>query len=411
MNPVASLFQQRSKQAWIKGARYTALIAKGLHFLPIAVLLLIYFGYRALLTGLPPEFPIHLLLAILLTWILSRTGIRTFVKAADPVFLLPAEEGLREYFRKSLWYSGLMQSLKVVFWMIFLFPLFYTRIGDVGDFLAALALLLPLKIWNLWAHWLELRAEERPILHLLLRVGSNGLITLWLFSGGLFGWPLLVAILWFAALTLHYRQMYSHNRIIPWDRLLLREEQAVSAWYRLAGHFVDVPQISNEIKPRPLFNPLLRRLPRPQPENTYLYLYLRTFFRYGEPFGVYVRLTGVTALLVAFLREEWWLSVLVLPLGMLLTGIQLPWIRRIHRFQPWFRLYPRPDSQKRTDWSRLAFALLAVQATTVVILQWWLWSQPLPLLPLLLGIGWGTAWILGRLWLPKRLHKQSSSLL
>ncbi len=69
MNPVASLFQQRSKQAWIKGARYTSLIAKGLHFLPIAVLLLIYFGYRALLTGLPPEFPIHLLLAILLTWI------------------------------------------------------------------------------------------------------------------------------------------------------------------------------------------------------------------------------------------------------------------------------------------------------------------------------------------------------
>ncbi|EGK14827.1 ABC transporter permease [Kroppenstedtia eburnea] len=409
MNPVASLFRRRRKQAWIKGARYTALIAKGLHFLPFAVLLLIYFGYRALLSGLPPEFPVNLLMAVLLTWILSRTGIRTYVKAADPVFLLPAEEGLRGYFRGSLLYSGIMQSLKVVFWMAFLFPLFHARLGDAWDFLAALAILIPLKIWNLRAYWLELRID-RPAPLLLLRVGSNGLITLWLFSGGLFGWPLLVAILWFTWLTFHYWRTCSQNRIIPWDRLLLREEQTVSAWYRLAGHFVDVPQIGNEIKPRPLFNPVLRCFPPTRPENTYLYLYLRTFFRYREPFGVYVRLTGVTALLVAFLRGEWWLSALMLPLGLLITGIQLPWIRRIHRFQPWFRLYPRPDMQKRTDWSRLAFALLAGQATTVVLLQWWLWRQPFPLLPLLLGIGWSTAWILGRVWLPKRLHKQSSLL-
>jgi ABC-2 type transport system permease protein len=410
MNPVASLFRQRRRQAWIKGARYTALVAKGLHFLPFAVLLFIYFGYRAFLSGLPPGFPANLLMTVLLTWILTRTGIRTYVKPADPVFLLPAEEGLREYFRKSLLYSGIMQSLKVMFWMGFLFPLFHARLGDAWDFLAALAILIPLKVWNLWAYWLELREEDRPALLLLLRVGSNGLITLWLFSGRLFGWPLLVALVWFAWLTLYYRRMHSRNRIVPWDRLLRLEERTVSAWYRLAGHFVDVPQTGNEIRPRPLFTPFLRRLLRIRPENTYLYLYLRTFFRYREPFGVYVRLTGVTALLVAYLRGEWWLSALVLSLGLLLTGIQLPWIRRIHRYQPWFRLYPLPDMQKRTDWARLTFGLLAGQATAVVMLQWWLWKQPFPLLPLFLVIGWSMAWILGRVWLPKRLHKQSSLL-
>lgn len=409
MNPVASLFNQRRNQSWTKGARYAALIAKGLHFLPVVILILIYFGYRAFLLGLPEEFPVYLLMALLLTWTLSRTRIRTYVKPADPVFLLPADEGLREYFRRSLVYSGIVQSLKVLFLMAFLFPLFYSRVGNERDFLLALALLIPLKIWNVGIHWLELREADRRGFHLFLRWVTNGLVTLWLFAGQLFSWPLLVALVWLTWLTLYHRRLKSRVQILPWEELLLQEQRTVSGWYRLASQFVDVPHISNEVKPRPLFTLLLRRIST-SPENTYFYLYLRTFFRYREPFGVYVRLTLVTTLLVAFLREEWGLSALILPLGLFLTGIQLPWIRRIHRFQPWFRLYPRPEEEKRTGWARLAFGLLAGQATLVVALQWWLWKEPFPFLLLFLLIGWSTAWILGRLWLPKRLHKQSSLL-
>lgn len=328
-------------------------------------------------------------MAVLLTWILSRTGIRTYVKAADPVFLLPAEEGLRGYFRGSLLYSGIMQSLKVVFWMAFLFPLFHARLGDAWDFLAALAILIPLKIWNLRAYWLELRID-RPAPLLLLRVGSNGLITLWLFSGGLFGWPswlpssgspgspsIIGGPVPKTGSSLGIGCSSGKNRPSP----------PGTDWPAISSMFPRSAMKSSRAPCSTLFSAVSPT----RPENTYLYLYLRTFFRYREPFGVYVRLTGVTALLVAFLRGEWWLSALMLPLGLLITGIQLPWIRRIHRFQPWFRLYPRPDMQKRTDWSRLAFALLAGQATTVVLLQWWLWRQPFPLLPLLLGIGWSTA--------------------
>ncbi len=128
---------------------------------------------------------------------------------------------------------------------------------------------------------------------------------------------------------------------------------------------------------------------------------LANFLPLWEPFGVYVRLTGVTALLVAFLREEWWLSVLVLLLGMLphwhstsLDSSNPP------LSTPAFVSTLARTDQKRTDWSRLAFALLAVQATAVVILQWWLWSQPCLSSPYCSGSDRGTAWILGRLLVP-----------
>lgn len=407
MKPLTSLFMERRKAAWQKGARYAALIARGLHFLPIFLLVFIYYGYRAFLEWLPSDFPVYLILTVLFTWVLSQTQIRTYVKAADPVFLLPADQSLQMYFKKSLLYSMGMQSLKILFWLGFVFPLFYTHIGDGKAFLLALAVLLPLKAWNVWIHWLELRNKDGYTLHQILRWGSNGLVCLWLFSGSLFSWPLIVALGWLGWLTSYHHRFTAPASIIPWDRLLLSEEQIISRYYRLASHFVDVPHIKNERKKRPIFAPILHSV-RYGRENTYLYLYLRTFFRYREPFGVYIRLTLVTTLLLATFQPEWWLFMMILSIAMYITGIQLPWIRRIHRFQPWFRLYPLPDEKKRTGWARLAFILLGVQASLVVLLQWWLWKDPFPFLPILLLFGWLVAWFLGQVHLPKKLHQKSS---
>ncbi|MDA8353963.1 MAG: ABC transporter permease, partial [Firmicutes bacterium] len=210
-------------------------------------------------------------------------------------------------------------------------------------------------------------------------------------------------------LTLYHLKQQPPRHLIPWEALIIREQRTVSSYYRLAHQFIDVPYIGNEVKNRPAFGFFYKWLP-PTPENSYLYLYLRTFFRYREPFGVYIRLTLVTAAMMAFLRFEWWMAALTLAGGLYLTGVQLPWIRRIHRYQPWFRLYPRPVEQKQKDWSRLAVGLLAVQAVLILLPQWWLWQAPVTLLPLFLLLGWIIAWFLGRVYLPKRLHKKSSLL-
>ncbi len=409
MTPIPALFRQRMNQAWVKGSRYVALIAKGLHFLPVFLLILIYFGYRAFLEWLPAHFPVYLLFTAIFTWSLSRTRIRTFVQPADPVFLFPNLAGLKIYFRRSLAYSAGMQSLKIFLLLSFLSPLYLTRLGDMAGLVASWAVLTVLKVWNVWIYWFELHHRDRPGTQRFLRWGSNGVITLWLFSGHFFGWPLLVAILWIGWLTLYHLKQQPPRHLIPWEALIIREQRTVSSYYRLAHQFIDVPYIGNEVKNRPALGFFYKWLP-PTPENSYLYLYLRTFFRYREPFGVYIRLTLVTAAMMAFLRFEWWMAALTLAGGLYLTGVQLPWIRRIHRYQPWFRLYPRPVEQKQKDWSRLAVGLLAVQAVLILLPQWWLWQAPVTLLPLFLLLGWIIAWFLGRVYLPKRLHKKSSLL-
>ncbi|PTX59385.1 ABC-2 type transport system permease protein [Melghirimyces profundicolus] len=407
MRPIESLFLERMKHAWKKGGRYAALIAKGLHFLPIFLLISLYFGYKWLLAELPEDFPVSLLLTVLFTWTLSSTRIRTYVQKADPVFLFPDLDGLKGYFRRSLIYSAAMQSLKIWLVTVFLSPLYLTRVGEVAGLGSAWALLTLLKIWNIGIVWLEIHREDRRGVHAFLRWGTNGLITWWLFSGQWFGWPLVIGGIWLGWLTLHHIRFRSPRHLIPWETLMRWEERTVSAYYRLANQFIDVPHIGNDVTPRPVFSLLFRRLPS-RPENTYLFLYLRTFFRYREPFGVFVRLTLVTAVLLACLPAAGWFSAFILLTGLYVTGIQLPWIRRIHRYQPWFRLYPLPEKQKRTDCSRLAFWLLGAQSSLALLPQYWAWNSPLPfLLPILL-LGWGAAWFLSWIYLPRRLHKRSS---
>ncbi len=305
-----------------------------------------------------------------------------------------------------------MQSLKVVFWMIFLFPLFYTRIGDVGDFLAALALLLPLKIWNLWAHWLELRAEERPILHLLLRVGSNGLITLWLFSGGLFGWPLLYVI------SGSPRSLYIIGRCIPTTGLSLGIDCSCgkrTGCFRLVPAGRPFRRCSSDQQRNQATSPVQSFAPPPPspPAGEYLSVSVLANF---------LPLWGTLRCLCAVNGSDG--SAGRLPAGRMVavgTGATPGHAPHWHSTSldssnpPLSTLVSSLPSPGQSETNRLVPARLCfVGGTshssgdlTMVVVE----PTFASLLPLLLGIGWGTAWILGRLWLPKRLHKQSSSLL
>lgn len=398
---IGKLYSVRLQSAWKKGIRYALLIIRGLHFLPVFFLLFLYFGYKVFLDWLPATFPTYLLIAVILSGVLTRTQIRTLLKEPDPVFLMPAQNQLREYFRSSLQYSVIIQLLKTTVWMGFLFPLFFDRIGGIGAFFLSLVTLLFLKTWNVWIRWLEILSGITKELSLILRGVTNLLITAWLFYGALFGLPLVIALLWLGCITLYFRKRTPPSHIIPWDRLIALEQQTVSRYYRLANQFIDVPFIGNEIKPRPWLTFFYKWLPF-RSTNTYLYLYLRTFFRYSEPFGVTIRLTLIaTGLLCLFSFMPWYFTASIYFGALYLTAIQLPWIRRIHRYQPWFWLYPLPVKQQQTDLARLLTFVLGIQGTLILLPPLVLQSQPLGLLLILLILGWTGCYPFSHLYLSK----------
>ncbi|MFC4078393.1 ABC transporter permease [Salinithrix halophila] len=404
MNSIQSLFAKRRKKTWAKGVRYAALIAKSLQAFPIFALLILYFCYKRFLEWLPADFPTGILLAVILTVVLTRSRYRTFVQPADPYFLFPAREELDVYFRKAFFYNLVLQLGHTFVWMLFLAPLFYTGIGGTAFFVFALILLLLLKSWNLYMLRLEITGGSPSLSSLWLRGGTNLLILLWLFEGRLH--PLLIpaALLWLGLITWHKLHRQPPSSLIPWERLIAQEEQTVSAYYRLASQFVEVPHIRNEVRPR-RWLAFLEGAVSSRPDNTYLYLYLRTFLRHSEPFGATLRLTLVAAILLLTFRPSLPTGIIILAVALFVTGIQLPWIRRIHRFQPWFRLYPLPEGQKQRDLSRLVFRIIGVQSTLILLPQPLFWYAPSTWGLPLLFLGWGAGWLLGWGWIPRQKKK------
>jgi ABC-2 type transport system permease protein len=400
------LFQHRRKKAWAKGARYALAIARSLHLFPALFAIFVLAMYRKLLEEwLPPDFPVVWLLVALLTPVLATARFRSFIQPADSIFLAPASHALNRYWQQAFTYNAIIQCLFVLGWMAFLSPLYIQRVGAGIDWVMAVIVLLTFKVFHLWLRLHELFSLPPRWTDPVIRWGTSALVTFWLFSGSFFGIPLAVALVWSGLLIIHHRKRRPPRGYIPWERLISEETATVTRYYRLASQFIDIPHIGNEIKIRRGWQ-WLNRFPARRPEHTYLYLFQRTFLRYREPFGVTIRLTLITGLAVAWAGFLPSFAALLYLLGLWMTAVQLPWVRRMHRFQPWFRLYPLPEHLKTEGLSRLAWVILLAVSALMLILPALTWQHPLPALPLMLAGGWIFSTLYARWHLPRKMGRR-----
>ncbi|MDR6226431.1 ABC transporter permease [Desmospora profundinema] len=408
MNDLDHLFQDRRKKAFEKGGRYALAIARTLNLFPALFAILVLVLYRKLLEEwLPPDFPVAWLLAVILTPVLASTRFRTFIQPADPFFLAPAPDKLTRYWQRTFTYNATIQCLAVLGWMAFLSPLFIQRLGDGIAWVMAVVVLITFKVFLLWLRLHELFGKHPRWIDPVIRWVTSALVTIWLFQGEFFGIPLLAALGWTGFLILHHRKRRPPQGYIPWDRLVSEESATVTRYYRLASQFIDVPQVGNEVRIRRGWG-WLNRFPARRPEHTYLYLYQRTFLRYREPFGVSLRLTLVTGLALIWAEFSLSLAASLYFLGLWMTAVQLPWIRRIHRFQPWFRLYPLPEQQKTLGLSRLVWIILLAQSLLILVLPALTWEKPFPSVPLLLAGGWTFSTVYARWRIPRSMRKRKA---
>lgn len=406
MTDLNRLFQHRRKAAYQKGGRYALAILRTLNLFPALFALLLLVAYRKLLEEwLPPDFPVAWVLAGILTAVLAFTRFRTFLQPADPFFLAPDPSALSRYLQRAFTYNAIIQCLIVLTWMAFLSPLYIQRLGDGIDWVMTVVVLLTFKIFNLWLRFHELLAEHPQWTDSLIRWGSSALISVWLFRGEYFGIPLLLSLIWTGLLIAYHLRRRPPQGYFSWERLVSEESATVARYYRLASQFIDVPQVGNEVRIRRGWR-WLNRFPARRRENAYLYLYQRTFLRYREPFGVTLRLTLVTGIALMLTEPIPVMTVCLYFLGLWMTAIQLPWIRRIHRFQPWFRLYPLPEQQKSRDLARLVWVILLAESGLMLALPLGTWADPFPQLPLMLVGGWTFASVYAFWRIPRQTRKR-----
>jgi ABC-2 type transport system permease protein len=314
--------------------------------------------YKQWVDELSADFPFAFVIALIVSPFLTHSPVQTLLKEADLVFLLPAEKQLASYFQRAFLFSLMMQTYMLLIVIAAISPL-YVKFSHLSLWFLLIVLLL-LKVWNMWITWKGnyFIEQEMHRLSWIIRFALNFLFLYFVLSKAHFGFLISLFVIMLALLG--YFTKATNGKGLKWERLIHQDAERMMTFYRLANLFTDVPQLKEQVKRRrwlDMFLPLVsyRR------ENTFLYLYIRTFFRTSDYLGLYTRLILIACLLIYIVPSDYGKSVVSL-FCIYATGFQLYTLSRHHRTNMMLKLYPLANEQKKNVLLRFLFILLTVQA-------------------------------------------------
>ncbi|MBU5211844.1 ABC transporter permease [Heyndrickxia oleronia] len=362
MKQIENLWKERVQLHTVELRKYLKYIFND-HLLFVAIFALGAgaFYYNGWVKTLDESFPVAWVMGIILGLFLTMSPIYTFLKEADKVYLLPIEMKLKFYFRKAIHVSFMLQSYILLMILAACMPM-YAKVTGNGfkSFFLILLILLIVKLWNLYLQWDVLKIQDYRISYIdwLVRFVVNCSFIYFIIERSL-PWIYGLYILIFLGLYFIYHQA-TKEKTLKWDTLINKEEKRMSAFYRFANLFTDVPKLRGQVKRRKWLDPLLNFVQYDQ-KNTYSYLFIRTFMRTSEYFGLFIRLLLIGGFLLYF-SDQFYLVLGISIIFLYLTGFQLIPMIRFHELKIWQFLYPVQRSFKEKSFIKLLHVILLVQS-------------------------------------------------
>lgn len=316
--------------------------------------------YQEWIRTLSDDFPVALIMAIILALVATFSPIFTFLLEADRIFLIPLEEKLKPYFQRSMIVSFFVQVYLLFIGLGIFMPLYaHVNEGSYSGFFLFFVLISLLKGLNIIIRWrVQLYVDVNVHrMDSMVRYFVNGAFLYLLFSHASL-WFFMPIIVIYALLCAFYFSQTKHMGL-KWDYLIEQEEKRMMSFYRLANMFTDVPKLRDQVKRRKWLDWLLRML-KYQHENVYTHLYIQTFIRGGDYLGIFMRLTiiGILALyFITFGNGQ----ILFVLLFLFLTGFQLFPLWNHHQNKIWLQLYPVAESLKSSSFKKFLTKILMIQ--------------------------------------------------
>ncbi|WP_243291452.1 ABC transporter permease [Bacillus sp. FJAT-47783] len=360
------------------------------------------YWYQGWLRNIPETFPAPFIIPLLFTFVVTFAHVRTLLKEPDIVFLLPLEKEFSTYFKRAFTYSYISQLYPLIIVTVIIVPL-YVRVfstSSSGLFILFGTLLL-VKLWNQAVHWHLTHFPDRAsqMSDVIVRFVINFLfIYFFIVKAHMFT---LLMIIIMVLYWLYFKQM-AKKKSVKWEFLIDEENRRQHTFYRIANLFTDVPKLKNKVKRRSWLDWTLAAFSYKQ-ENTFFYLYARSFLRTGDYFGIFIRLLGIAVVIAFFIPLSFIGSVLLSATMLFLTSIQLVSLFKQHDILTVPRLYPVKHSLKQKSFLRLLFIILVIQEgllTIAVMIQ-----TTIGIGFIQLGINIAFAYILVYTYLSKRFVK------
>ncbi|KQL55080.1 ABC transporter [Heyndrickxia shackletonii] len=403
MKKIDNLWKERLQLYTIEMRKYLKYIFND-HLLFVAIFALSggAYYYSRWVKTLDHHFPIGWVMGLILGLVITISPIYTLLKNADKVFLLPLETKLQSYFRKAIKLSFVIQSYILLMVLAVLMPMYvHSTGGSFRSFFFYLIIMWILKYWNLFMHWdvLKFRDPQVEIFDWIIRFALNTIFVFLLVEKAPF-WYVGVLIVLYIGVYQYFHRL-AKEKTIKWDLLIEKEEKRLTGFYRFANLFTDVPKLKGQVKRRKWLDPILNRVKYGQ-QNTYRYLFARTFVRTSEYFGLFVRLTIIGGLILLF-SDQRYLMIGVALVFLYLTGFQLIPMVRYHELKIWLHLYPVSMELKKSSFLKVITTVLMLQALIFGILALISSSWVNGVLVLLIGIVF--VLLLVKIYIPSRLKK------
>ncbi|WP_090995389.1 ABC transporter permease [Bacillus sp. 491mf] len=323
------------------------------------------FYYQKWLQTLTPSFPTAVVMAVLLGLVLTAGSVQTLLKEADLVYLLPVEEKLKAYFVKAFQFTFTIQLYIVAMVSAALAPLYFQQMKQSGQTYIIIVLAIVLsKVWNLFVTWEKSYMTDGRIhpTDWLIRFVLNFFLVYFLVerASALYTGAIAFAMV----IYLVFLQQKVKGKPLNWEYLIAEEGKKMMLLYRIANMFVDVPALKERVARRKWMDFVLQIVPN---KSTYLFLFLRTFLRSGNYFGLYVRLLAIGGIILSF-APFLYVRLLVGAVFLYLIGYQLLSLWKHHRLKLWLDLYPVPEEAKMKDFLTLLCTLLCVGGAIFTVL-------------------------------------------
>lgn len=325
--------------------------------------------YQAWLAELPEDFPTAVIIGIAFGLIVSYSPVRTLLKEPDLVFLLPAEEKMKPYFRNSVIYSFVVQLYLLLLVVAAFGPLYSASFpGREGNpYLLTLLILLLFKVANLLANWwmYKIREQNYRRLEVLVRTMMNILVFYFIIAGEMIAAGLVTVL--FAVLFLYDFYVSKKQSGVVWDLLLEKDQNSMQTFYRIANMFSDVPHIKNRVRKRQWLVSLVTRSIPFEKRYSFDYLYRITFVRSGDYVGMYFRLIILGGLFIYFIPNIW-VKLLFVILFLYLSSFQMMTLYQHHRTIMWLDIYPVEKLDRQRAMTKIIYQLSLVQTILFALL-------------------------------------------
>lgn len=356
-NQSLSLFNRRYKAIRKEKSYYNKFIFNG-HFTVFLLILLgaFIFGYGEWLQHIPQHID-YALFASIAVALVSLFPIRTLLKDADKIFLLPFEKHMKDYMQVSLIYSYSSRIFLQVILLIILFPLFYKLNDNHFTFyivFAISAIIFPyLGLLVKW-QWLKLNLSSWAI-NLLLFVLFG--ITFYLILR--FHNYFAIIFIFIVGVLLLILKLNSKKQLFPWERMIAIEQQKHTNYYKFVNMFTDVKHLRESAVRRSYLDFIL---PTPKgnkfnENRMYLFLFVRSFVRGRDAFSIILRLVIIALVLMLWLSNPI-VSLIIGSLFMYITLLQMAQFYTQQAYGLWPQVWPVSDTKVIKGYEQFLYRLM-----------------------------------------------------